>query len=32
MTDIQFRTEKDTMGDVQVRNAYWGAQSERETQ
>lgn len=30
MTDIQFRTEKDTMGDVQVpANAYWGAQSER---
>lgn len=26
----QFRTEKDTMGDVQVpANAYWGAQSER---
>ena len=30
MTDTQFRTEKDTMGDVQVpANAYWGAQSER---
>lgn len=30
MTDQQFRTEKDTMGDVQVpANAYWGAQSER---
>lgn len=26
----QYRTEKDTMGDVQVpANAYWGAQSER---
>lgn len=30
MTEQQFRTEKDTMGDVQVpANAYWGAQSER---
>lgn len=30
MTEQQYRTEKDTMGDVQVpANAYWGAQSER---
>lgn len=30
MTKQQYRTEKDTMGDVQVpATAYWGAQSER---
>lgn len=30
MTEQQYRTEKDTMGDVQVpATAYWGAQSER---